>query len=193
VQHVQIGARAVTGPSSAMRVDIVADMGAYPLGAFLPADTPARCSRGSIASRGSPSAGGRSSRTPLRSAPTEVRGRPEASACVERAMDLLGPGADDRDPRRTPSEEPDPGGGRFPLPTATDNGPTTPATTPQRSIARSLDLAGYEDLRRGTGGSAASRVTLASWGSVWPRTWEITSFSIEGSSRARGRRRTTAG
>src|SRR5438552_15863072 len=86
-RHAQIGARR-DGTVVGMRVDIVADMGAYPLGAFLPATTgemlagvyriPKIAYRGrSVVTNATPVGAYRGA------------GRSEAAACIERAMDML--------------------------------------------------------------------------------------------------------
>ena len=87
VQHVEIGARR-DGTLVGLRADLIADMGAYPIGAFLPNTThemlagvytvPAIASRGrSVVTNATPIA-------PYRGA-----GRPEATALIERAVDLI--------------------------------------------------------------------------------------------------------
>jgi len=87
VQHVEIGARR-DGTVVGLRADLIADMGAYPIGAFLPNTThemlagvytvPAIASRGrSVVTNATPIA-------PYRGA-----GRPEATALIERAVDLI--------------------------------------------------------------------------------------------------------
>ena len=87
VQHVEIGAKR-DGTVVGMRVELLADMGAYPVGAFLPTTTqemlagvyaiPRIASRGwSVVTNATPVAAYRGA------------GRPEATALVERAMDLI--------------------------------------------------------------------------------------------------------
>jgi aerobic carbon-monoxide dehydrogenase large subunit len=87
VQHVEIGAKS-DGTVVGMRVELLADMGAYPIGAFLPTTTqemlagvytiPQIASRGwSVVTNATPVAAYRGA------------GRPEATALVERAMDLI--------------------------------------------------------------------------------------------------------
>ena len=142
VQHVQIGARR-DGTVVGMRVDIVADMGAYPLGAFLPATTgemlagvyriPRIAYRGrSVVTNATPVGAYRGA------------GRPEASACVERAMDMLAQELmiDPVELRRTnliPAEA-------FPFTTATET--TYDSGDYATALDRVLELAGYEDLRK---------------------------------------------
>ena len=87
VQRVEIGAKR-DGTVVGMRVELLADMGAYPVGAFLPTTTqemlagvytiPVIASRGwSVVTNATPVAAYRGA------------GRPEATALVERAMDLI--------------------------------------------------------------------------------------------------------
>ena len=87
VQHVEIGARR-DGTLVGLRVDIVADMGAYPLAAFLPTTTgemlagvyriPKVAYRGrAIVTNATPIGAYRGA------------GRPEAAACIERAVDMV--------------------------------------------------------------------------------------------------------
>ena len=87
VQRVELGATR-DGALVGMRVELLADMGAYPIGAFMPSTTqemlsgvyrfPAiTCTGRSVVTNATPVA-------PYRGA-----GRPEATALVERAMDML--------------------------------------------------------------------------------------------------------
>ena len=87
VQLVELGAKR-DGTLVGMRVELLADMGAYPMGAFLPSRR-RRCSRASIAIPriASPGPSVVTNTTPV--APYRGAGRPEATALVERAMDLL--------------------------------------------------------------------------------------------------------
>jgi aerobic carbon-monoxide dehydrogenase large subunit len=86
-QRVQLGARR-DGTILGMRVEITADMGAYPIGAFLPPTTrmmlagPYRIPRIATRSRSVVT-----NTTPISA--YRGAGRPEATALVERAMDLL--------------------------------------------------------------------------------------------------------
>ena len=87
VQHVELGAMR-DGTLVGMRVDLLADMGAYPIGAFMPTTTQEMLSGvyrfPAIACRGRSVV---TNATPV--APYRGAGRPEATALVERAMDLL--------------------------------------------------------------------------------------------------------
>jgi aerobic carbon-monoxide dehydrogenase large subunit len=87
VQHVEIGAKR-DGSIVGMRVELLADMGAYPVGAFLPTTTQEMLSGvyaiPRIASRGRSVV---TNATPV--AAYRGAGRPEATALVERAMDLI--------------------------------------------------------------------------------------------------------
>src|SRR5947208_1008657 len=142
VQHVQIGARR-DGTVVGMRVDIVADMGAYPLGAFLPATTgemlagvyriPRIAYRGrSVVTNATPVGAYRGA------------GRPEAAACIERAMDMLAQelAIDPVDLRRKNLIPAD----AFPFTTAT--GTTYDSGDYIAPLDRVLEIAGYEDLRK---------------------------------------------
>lgn len=87
VQFVEIGARR-DGTIVGLRADLLADMGAYPIGAFLPNTTHEMLSGvytiGRIASRGRSVV---TNATPV--APYRGAGRPEATALIERAVDLV--------------------------------------------------------------------------------------------------------
>jgi carbon-monoxide dehydrogenase large subunit len=87
VQHVEIGAKR-DGSIVGMRVELLADMGAYPVGAFLPTTTQEMLSGvyaiPRIASRGRSVVTNTTPVSAYRGA-----GRPEATALVERAMDLI--------------------------------------------------------------------------------------------------------
>ena len=87
VQHVEIGAMR-DGTIVGMRVQILGDMGAYPIGAFLPTTTQEMLSGvyaiPRIASRGWSVVTNTTPVSAYRGA-----GRPEATALVERAMDLI--------------------------------------------------------------------------------------------------------
>ena len=142
VQWVEMGARR-DGTIMGLRFEVLGDVGAYPqIGSFM-AQTTAEMISGvyaipSIAFRG-------------RSVVTNVTplgayrgaGRPEASACIERAIDLLAAelDLDPVDVRRRNLIPPD----AFPYRTAAgteyDNGEYA------RSLDRALELAGYEELR----------------------------------------------
>jgi carbon-monoxide dehydrogenase large subunit len=87
IQHVEIGARR-DGTIVGIRADLIADMGAYPIGAYLPTTTgemasgPYAMERLSYRGRSVVTNG-----TPV--APYRGAGRPEATALVERALDLV--------------------------------------------------------------------------------------------------------
>ena len=92
----------------AYRLDVLADAGAYPrLGAFLPYFTRVDGARGVRHPAGRVAAPA-SSRPPRpRSGPTAAPGRPEATAAIERAMDLFAAEIGDG-PRRGPQAQPHP-------------------------------------------------------------------------------------
>jgi carbon-monoxide dehydrogenase large subunit len=87
VHHFEIGARK-DGTIVGLRVEILADMGAYPVGAFLPVTTQEMLSGvyaiPVIASRGFAVV---TNATPV--APYRGAGRPEATAVIERAIDMV--------------------------------------------------------------------------------------------------------
>src|SRR4029079_17479827 len=87
VHEVELGAMR-DGTLVGLRVDILGDMGAYPIGAYLPATTkniPPGCYRiGKVASRGRAIV---TNAVPVES--YRGAGRPEAAGSIERAMDLL--------------------------------------------------------------------------------------------------------
>ena len=87
VQRVQVGARR-NGSIVGLRAELLADMGAYPIGAFLPVTTQEMLSGvyaiPRVASRGRSVV---TNATPI--APYRGAGRPEASALIERAIDLV--------------------------------------------------------------------------------------------------------
>jgi aerobic carbon-monoxide dehydrogenase large subunit len=170
VQYVRIGARR-DGTLTGMSVDIVADMGAYPLAAYLPTTTgemlggvyriPKIAYRGrSVVTNATPVGSYRGA------------GRPEAAALVERAVDLVAAelGMDPVQVRRKnliPSDA-------FPFTTAV--GTTYDSGDYVRSLDRALELAGYEDLRaeQASRRAAGDRALLGIGVSTYV---EITSFS----------------
>ncbi len=87
VQYVEIGARR-DGTIVGIRADLLADMGAYPIGAYLPTTTGEMASGPyaieHLAYRGRSVV---TNATPV--APYRGAGRPEATALVERALDLV--------------------------------------------------------------------------------------------------------
>jgi carbon-monoxide dehydrogenase large subunit len=142
VQVVELGARR-DGTLVGMRADLLADMGAYPIGAYLPPTTqsmlagPYRIPR--IAVRGRSVV---TTTTPI--APYRGAGRPEATALLERAMDLLAVelGVDPVEVRRRnliPAEA-------FPYRTAV--GAEYDVGEYERALDEAVRLAGYEELRR---------------------------------------------
>jgi carbon-monoxide dehydrogenase large subunit len=142
IQDVEIGATR-DGSIVGMRVEILADMGAYPIGAFLPTTTQEmlagvyRIPR--IASRARSVV---TNATPV--GPYRGAGRPEATACVERAVDLIA-GELGMDPvalRRINLIPPD----AFPFTTA--SGSTYDTGAYEEALDAALELAGYDELRR---------------------------------------------
>jgi aerobic carbon-monoxide dehydrogenase large subunit len=141
VQQVRIGARR-DGTITGMTVDLLADLGAYPQAAFLPMTTgemlagvyriPRIAYRGrSVVTNSTPVGAYRGA------------GRPEAAACVERAVDLVAAelGLDPVEVRRAnliPSDA-------FPYTTAV--GTTYDSGDYAAPLERALELAGYEELR----------------------------------------------
>ncbi len=142
LQTVEIGAKR-DGTVVGMRVELLADMGAYPIGAFLPTTTgemlagvyrtPRIAYRGwSVVTNTTPVSAYRGA------------GRPEAAALVERAMDLVAAelGMDPVDVRRRNLIPPD----AFPYRTAT--GTTYDVGDYERALDVALGMAGIDDLRR---------------------------------------------
>ena len=87
VQLVEIGAKR-DGTIVGLRADLIADMGAYPIGAFLPTTTQEML--GGVYTIRDIACRGRSvvtNATPV--APYRGAGRPEATALIERAIDLV--------------------------------------------------------------------------------------------------------
>lgn len=141
VQEVEIGARE-DGTVVGLRVDVTADMGAYPIGAYMPTTTTEMASgvyripriafRGrSVVTNGTPVG-------PYRGA-----GRPEATAMIERAMDMLADelAIDPADLRRRNLIEP----GDEPYETA--SGATYDTRDYERPLDEVLRLVGYDALR----------------------------------------------
>ncbi len=142
VNSVELGARR-DGKLVGLRVDILADLGAYPMAAYLPPTTQMmlagvyRIPR--IASRG------RSVVTPTTPvAPYRGAGRPEATALLERAMDLLAAelAVDPAELRRRNLIPAD----AFPVQTAV--GTTYDTGDYELALDEVLRLSGYEELRR---------------------------------------------
>ena len=143
VNSVELGARR-DGTLVGLRVDILADLGAYPIAAYLPPTTQMmlagvyRIPR--IASRG------RSVVTPTTPvAPYRGAGRPEATALLERAMDLLATelAVDPAELRRRNLIPAD----AFPVESAA--GTTYDTGDYELALDEVLRLSGYEELRRG--------------------------------------------
>ncbi len=142
VQEVELGARR-DGTVVGLRARILADLGAYPIGSYLGPTTlqmlagPYRVPR--IACRG---LGVVTNAAPV--APYRGAGRPEATALLERAMDLLAAelGLDPVEVRRRNLIPPEAFPYRTPVGATYDTGDY------QRALDLALDLAGYEGLRR---------------------------------------------
>jgi carbon-monoxide dehydrogenase large subunit len=142
VQHVELGAER-DGTIVGLRVDLLADVGAYPISAYL-APTTRMMLAGvyrvpAIASRGRSVV---TNATPI--APYRGAGRPEATALLERAMDMLAAelGLDPAEVRRRnliPA-------GAFPHTTAA--GTRYDSGNYERALDDVLHAAGYEGLRR---------------------------------------------
>ncbi len=141
VQRVEIGATR-DGTVVGMRVEILGDMGAYPIGAFLPTTTQEMLSGvyaiPRIASRGWSVV---TNTTPV--AAYRGAGRPEATALVERAMDLIAAelGMDPVDVRRKNMIPPD----VFPYTTA--SGTTYDIGDYERALDEALRIADVPELR----------------------------------------------
>jgi carbon-monoxide dehydrogenase large subunit len=141
VQHVEIGARH-DGTLVGLRADLIADMGAYPIGAFLPNTTHEMLAGvytiPRIASRGRSVV---TNATPI--APYRGAGRPEATALIERAIDLVAAelGMDPRDVRRRNLIPPE----AFPYRTA--SGTVYDVGEYERALGEAERLAGIDALR----------------------------------------------
>jgi carbon-monoxide dehydrogenase large subunit len=142
VQHVELGARR-DGSIVGLRVELLADAGAYPIGAYLAPTTRLmlagvyRIPR--IACRGRTAV---TNTTPI--APYRGAGRPEATALIERAVDLLAAelGMDPAEVRRRNLLPAD----AFPHETAV--GATYDSGDYERALDEALRAAGYDDVRR---------------------------------------------
>ena len=170
VQLVEIGATR-DGTIVGLRADLLADMGAYPIGAFLP-DTTQEMLSGvyaipRIASRGRSVV---TNATPV--GPYRGAGRPEAAALIERAVDLVASelGLDPVEVRRRnliPSDA---------FPHRTASGTVYDVGDYERALDAALAAAGYERLRveqaarRERGDRLAIGIGVATY-------VEITSFS----------------
>ncbi len=141
VQQVQLGAKR-DGTVVGMRVQLLADMGAYPIAAFLPVTTQEMLSGvyafPVIASRGHSVV---TNTTPV--APYRGAGRPEATALVERGMDLLAAELqmDPAELRRRNLIPAD----AFPFITAA--GTTYDVGAYEQALDEALRIVGYDELR----------------------------------------------
>jgi carbon-monoxide dehydrogenase large subunit len=141
VQTVELGARR-DGTLVGLRADLLADMGAYPIGAFLPGTTQQMLSGvyriPRIASTGRSVV---TNTTPIGA--YRGAGRPEAAALVERAMDLLAAelAIDPAELRRRNFVPPD----RFPFETAT--GATYDSGDYGKALDEALRIVDYDALR----------------------------------------------
>ncbi|MGH2680946.1 MAG: xanthine dehydrogenase family protein molybdopterin-binding subunit [Actinomycetota bacterium] len=141
VQTVELGAKR-DGTLVGLRAELLADMGAYPVGAFIPGTTQEMLSGVYRIPRIASS--GRSvvtNTTPV--APYRGAGRPEATALVERAMDLLAAelSIDPVALRRKNLIGPD----EFPFTTVT--GVTYDSGDYEKPLDEALRLAGYDAVR----------------------------------------------
>lgn len=170
VQTVEIGAKR-DGTLVGLRADLLADMGAYPIGAFLPGTTHEMLAGvytfPCIATRIRSVV---TNTTPV--APYRGAGRPEATALIERAVDLIAAelGMDPVAVRRRNLIPPD----AFPYRTAV--GTVYDVGDYERALDEALRLAGYEELRAEQAERRArgDRVALGIGVSTYV---EITSFS----------------
>ncbi|HSL10428.1 MAG TPA: xanthine dehydrogenase family protein molybdopterin-binding subunit [Actinomycetota bacterium] len=170
IQYVEIGARR-DGTITGLRADLIADMGAYPIGAYLPTTTGEMATGAYAIER--LSYRGRSvvtNATPI--APYRGAGRPEATALVERAIDMVAGelGIDPAEIRRRNLIADD----AFPYATPTgmtyDNGAYTTALDRAVRIADVPALRAEQRVRRERGDHLALGIGLSSY-------VEITSFS----------------
>ncbi len=142
VQYVELGAMR-DGTIVGLRVDLLADMGAYPIAAYLAPTT--RMMLGGVYRIPRIASRGRSvvtTTTPV--APYRGAGRPEATALLERAVDMLAAelGMDPAEVRRRNLVPAD----AFPYETAV--GTTYDSGDYGRALDEVLRLAGYDGLRR---------------------------------------------
>jgi aerobic carbon-monoxide dehydrogenase large subunit len=141
VQFVEIGAKR-DGTVVGMKVELLADMGAYPIGAFLPTTTQEMLAGvyaiPKIASRGRCVV---TNTTPV--APYRGAGRPEATALIERAMDLIAAELQ-MDPVEVRRKNLIPTGA---FPHTTVMGTTYDTGDYERSLDAALQMAGYDDVR----------------------------------------------
>ena len=163
IQTVELGATR-DGTLVGLHAELLADMGAYPIGAFMPGTTqemlsgPYRIPR--IVSSGRSVV---TNTTPV--APYRGAGRPEATALVERAMDLLADelGMDPVELRRKNLIRPD----EFPYTTVA--GVTYDSGDYEKPLDEALRLVGYEEMlaeqaaRRARGDSLCLGIGVASY------------------------------
>ena len=142
VHDVELGATR-DGRLVGLRVDILADMGAYPIGAYLPPTTrtmlPGAYRIPTVASRGRSVV---TTTTPV--AEYRGAGRPEATATIERAVDLLASelGMDPVELRRRNLIPPE----SFPFESAV--GSVYDVGEYERALDEALRIVGYEEVRR---------------------------------------------
>jgi aerobic carbon-monoxide dehydrogenase large subunit len=149
VQTVALGARR-DGTLVGLQAEILADMGAYPIGAFMPGTTQEMlCGVYRIPRVASSGRSVVTNTTPV--APYRGAGRPEATALIERAMDILAAelAMDPVQLRRKNFIQPD----EFPHTTVT--GVTYDSGDYEKPLDEALRVAGYEALR----GEQAARRT----------------------------------
>jgi aerobic carbon-monoxide dehydrogenase large subunit len=170
IQHVEIGARR-DGTIVGVRADLLADMGAYPIAAFLPTTTQEML--GGVYAIRRIACRGRAvvtNTTPV--GPYRGAGRPEAAALIERAIDLVAAelGMDPVDVRRRNLIPPD----AFPYETA--SGTVYDVGDYERSLDRALALVERDRVREEQAARRARDDHLAL--GIGVATYvEITSFS----------------
>ena len=161
VQTVELGARR-DGTLVGIRAEILADMGAYPIGAFMPGTTQEMlCGVYRIPRVASSGRSVVTNTTPV--APYRGAGRPEATALIERAMDMLASKLE-MDPvelRRKNFIRPD----EFPHTTATGRHVRLRATTRSHSTRRSAwsGTTRSGPSRRRAGHEATRCVSASAW------------------------------
>jgi carbon-monoxide dehydrogenase large subunit len=151
VQRVELGAKR-DGTLVGLQAEILADMGAYPIGAFMPGTTQEMlCGVYRIPRVSSSGRSVVTNATPV--APYRGAGRPEATALIERAMDMLAAELE-MDPvelRRKNFIRPE----EFPHTTVT--GVTYDTGDYDTPLQEALRLAGYEELRAAQAGRRTRR------------------------------------
>lgn len=139
IQYVELGAKR-DGTLVGLRADVIADMGAYAVGAFLPSLThEMSCGQYAIPRVAFRARCAVTNTTPI--APYRGAGRPEAAALIERAMDMLAAelGMDPAELRRRNFIR------GFPHETTT--GQKYDSGDYERALDEALRMAGYNDLR----------------------------------------------